>query len=119
MTNSSSGPQASSTPVGSSRVEEFNVNPEDLFPREPNEDAGEYVNIAGGENTHNTTSKETEVENSFQAYKKPRRSKVWNDFLGPELIKGKWKVRCKYYNSPLSILASKSTSHLSLTCLSK
>lgn len=113
MTNSSSGPQASSTPVGSSRVEEFNVNPEDLFPMEPNEDEGEDVNATGGEHTPSTTSKETEVENSFQAYKRPRRSKVWNDFLEPELIKGKWKVRCKYCNSPLSILVSKSTSHLS------
>ena len=28
------------------------------------------------------------------------------------MIKGKWKVRCKYCKSPLSILASKSTTHL-------
>ena len=28
------------------------------------------------------------------------------------MIKGKWKVRCKYCKSPLSILASKITTHL-------
>ena len=38
------------------------------------------------------------------------------------MIKGKWKVRCKYCKSPLSILATKSTTHLNRhldTCLKK
>ena len=59
-----------------------------------------------------TTSKEAEVENPFQDFKRPKRSKVWDDFLEHKMIKVKWKVRCKYCKSPLSILASKRTTHL-------
>ena len=111
MSKSSSGPQASSTPMGTSRVKEFYVNLED--DKESDEhNEGEDVNWETCESTPITTSKEVEVENLFQDFKRPRRSKVWNDFLELEMIKEKWKVKCKYCKSPLSILASKSTTHL-------
>ena len=112
MSKSSSGPQTSSTPMDTSRVEEFYVNIEDEI-KESNElNESEDVNLETSEPTLITTSKEAEVENPFQHFKRPRRSKVWDDFLEPEMIKGKWKVRCKYCKSPLSILATKSTTHL-------
>ena len=105
MSKSSSGPQTSSTFMDTSRVEEFFVNIEEL-------NESEDVNLETSEPTPITTSKEAEVENPFQHFKRPRRSKVWDDCLEPEMIKGKWKVRCKYCKSPLSILANKSTTHL-------
>ena len=81
--------------------------------KESNElNEGEDVNLETSEPTPITTPKEVEVENPFQDFKRLRRSKVWDDFLEPEMIKGKWKVRCKYCKSPLSILPSKSTTHL-------
>ncbi|KAL2935383.1 Zinc finger BED domain-containing protein RICESLEEPER 3 [Bienertia sinuspersici] len=111
---SSSAPGTSSTPIGVSRVEELN----DVDEVELDDDnAGDNANVEGNE-----PPKEVEVENPFQTSKRPRRSKVWDDYLEPELIKGKWKVRCKYCNSPLSLLASKSTSHLGRhqdTCIKK
>ncbi|KAL2936810.1 Zinc finger BED domain-containing protein RICESLEEPER 4 [Bienertia sinuspersici] len=111
---SSSAPGTSSTPIGVSRVEELNnVDEVEL----DDDNAGDNANVEGNE-----PPKEVEVENPFQTSKRPRRSKVWDDYLEPELIKGKWKVRCKYCNSPLSLLASKSTSHLGRhqdTCIKK
>ena len=98
-----------------SRVEEFYVNLENDIKKSNELNEGEDVNLKTSEPTpitKFTTLKEVEVENPFQEFKRPRRSKVWDDFLEPEMIKGKWKVRCKYYISPLSILASKSTTHL-------
>ena len=106
MSKSSSGPQASSTPMGTSRVEEFYVNLEDEIKESDELNEGEDVNLETSEPTPITTSKEAEVENPFQDFKRPRRSKVWDDFLEPEMIKGKWKGRCKYCKSPISILAS-------------
>ena len=109
MSKSSSRPQASSTPMGTSRVEEFYVNLEDEIKESDELNEGEDVNLETSEPTPITTSKEAEVENPFQDFKRPRRSKVWDDFLEHEMIKGKWKVRCKYCKSPISILASKIT----------
>ena len=57
---------------------------------------GKDVNLETSEPTPITTSKEAEDENPFQDFKRPRRSKVWDDFLEPEMIKWKWKIRCKY-----------------------
>ncbi|KAE8669583.1 hypothetical protein F3Y22_tig00112230pilonHSYRG00114 [Hibiscus syriacus] len=111
----SSEPQSSSTPIGVSRVEEFFVNVDD----EHNE---EECNIEASEPTVDSTIKEVEVENPFQAFKRPRRSKVWDDFLEPEIINEQSKVRCKYCKHPLSVLKSKSTTHLKQhldTCLKK
>ena len=112
MSKSSSGPQTSSTPMDTSRVEEFYVNIEDEIKESDELNESEDVNLETSEPTPITTSKEAEVENPFQHFKRPRRSKVWDDFHEPEMIKGKWKVRCKYCKSPLSILATKSTTHL-------
>ncbi|KAK8519395.1 hypothetical protein V6N12_025434 [Hibiscus sabdariffa] len=102
----SSEPQSSSIPVGVSRVEELFVNVDDNLNEE------DECNVEASEPLLDTTTKEAEVENPFQVFKKPRRSKVWDDFLEPELINKQWKVRCKYCNQPLSVLKSKSTSHL-------
>ncbi|KAK8579507.1 hypothetical protein V6N12_069831 [Hibiscus sabdariffa] len=102
----SSEPQSSSTPVGVSRVEELFVNVDDNFNEE------DECNVEASEPLLDTTTKEAEVENPFRVFKKPRRSKVWDDFLEPEFINKQWKVRCKYCNQPLSVLKSKSTSHL-------
>ena len=92
MFKSSSGPQVSSTPMGTSRVKEFYVNLEDEI-KESNElNEGKYVNLETSEpipNTRFITSKETEVENPFHDFKRPKRSKVWDDYLEPEMIKGK------------------------------
>ena len=83
MSKSSSGPQTSSTPMDTSRVEEFYVNIEDEI-KEPDElNESEDVNLETSEPTPITTSKEVEVENPFQHFKRPRRSKVWHDFLEP------------------------------------
>ncbi|KAL2905115.1 putative AC transposase [Bienertia sinuspersici] len=82
---SSSAPGTSSTPIGVSRVEELN----DVDEVELDDDnAGDNANVEGNE-----PPKEVEVENPFQTSKRPRRSKVWDDYLEPELINGKWKVR--------------------------
>ena len=102
-------------PHGHFKVEEFYVNLEDEIKELDELNEGEDVNLETSEPipvTRFTTSKEAEVENPFQDFKRPRRSKVWDDFLEPAMIKGKWKVRCKYCKSPLSILAFKSTTHL-------
>ena len=84
--------------------------------KESNEfNEGEDVNVETSEPipiTRFTTSKEVVVENPFQDFKRPRRSKVLDDFLELEMIKGKLKVRCKYCKYLISILASKSTTHL-------
>ncbi|KAL2936794.1 Zinc finger BED domain-containing protein RICESLEEPER 2, partial [Bienertia sinuspersici] len=95
---SCSAPGKSSTPIGISRVEEINnVDEVEL----DDDNAGDNANVEGNE-----PPKEVEVENPFQTSKRPRRS----------------KVRCKYWNSPLSLLASKSTSHVGRhqdTCIKK
>ncbi|KAL2938793.1 putative AC transposase, partial [Bienertia sinuspersici] len=78
-------PGTSSTPIGVSRVEELN----DVDEVELDDDnVGDNANVEGNE-----PPKKVEVENPFQTSKRPRRSKVWDDYLEPELIKGKWKVR--------------------------
>ena len=88
------------------------MNIEDEIKESDELNESEDVNLETSEPTPITTSKEVEVENPFQHFKRPRRSKVWDDFLEPEMIKGKWKVRRKYCKSPLSILATESTTHL-------
>lgn len=121
MSKSSSGPQVSSTPIGVSRgnVEHNVVN----ILNDSNEvNEHEYIDAEENETSQLEKSKDDEVQNPFKSYKRPRKSKVWEDFLEPELIKGKWKVRCKYCNSPLALLESKSTTHLNRhleTCLKK
>ncbi|GMI80864.1 hypothetical protein HRI_001755700 [Hibiscus trionum] len=102
----STGQQSSSTPIGVSRVEKLLVNDDDVIIEE------EECNIEASNPLLDTNTKEAEVENLFQAFKKPRKSKVWDDFLEPELINKQWKVKCKYCKHPLSVLKSKSTSHL-------
>ena len=73
MSKPSSGPQASSTPMSTSRVEEFYVNLEDEI-KESNElNEGEDVNLETSEPTPITTSKEAEVEIPSQDFKRPRR----------------------------------------------
>ena len=90
MSKSFSRQQASSTLMGTSRVKEFYVNLED--DKESDElNEGEDVNWETSEPTPITTSKEVEVENPFQDFKRPRRSKVWDDFLELEMIKGNGK----------------------------
>ncbi|KAK8565067.1 hypothetical protein V6N12_058642 [Hibiscus sabdariffa] len=101
----SSEPQSSSTLVGVSRVEELFVNVDDTLNEE------DECNVEA-EPPLDTTTKEVEVENPFQVFKKPRRSKVWDDILEPELVNKQWKVRCKYCNQHLSVLKSKNTTHL-------
>ncbi|KAL4342405.1 hypothetical protein GQ457_08G026020 [Hibiscus cannabinus] len=81
----SSEPQSSSTPVGVSRVEELFVNVDDNLNEE------DECNVEASEPLLDTTTKEVEVENPFQVFKKPRRSKVWDDFLEPEPINKQWK----------------------------
>ncbi|KAK8660047.1 hypothetical protein V6N13_050983 [Hibiscus sabdariffa] len=82
----SSEPQSSSTPIGVSRVEELFVNADDNLNEE------DECNAEASEPPLDTTTKEAEVENPFQVFKKPRRSKVWDDFLEPELVNKQWKV---------------------------
>ncbi|KAE8689631.1 hypothetical protein F3Y22_tig00110933pilonHSYRG00204 [Hibiscus syriacus] len=82
----SSEPQSSSIPIGVSRVEEFFVNVDD-------EHNKEECNIEASEPTVDSTTKEVEVENPFKAFKRPRRSKVWDDFFEPEIINEQSKVR--------------------------
>ena len=79
MSKSSRGPQASSTTMGTSRVEEFYVNLEDEIKKSDELNEGEDVNLETSELipiTRFTTLKEAEVENPFQDFKRPRRSKV-------------------------------------------
>ncbi|KAK8972300.1 hypothetical protein V6N11_013653 [Hibiscus sabdariffa] len=102
----SSEQQSSSTSIGVSRVEELFVNVDDNLKEEIER------NVKASEPPLDTTTKEAEDKNHFQAFKKPKRSKVWDDFLEPKLVNKQWKVRCKYCNQPLSILKSKSTSNL-------
>ena len=76
MSESSSGPQASSTPMVTSRVEEFYVNLEDEIKELDELNEGEDVNLETSEPTpitRFTTSKEAEVENPFQDFKRLRR----------------------------------------------
>ena len=91
MSKSSSEPQTSSTPMDTSRVEEFYVNIEDEIKESDELNESEDVNLETSEPTPITTSKEAKVENPFQHFKRPRRLKVSDDFLEPEMIKGKWK----------------------------
>ena len=79
MSKFSSGPQTSSTPMGTSRVEEFYVNLENEIKESGKLNEGENVNLKTSELTpiiRFTTSKEVEVENPFQDFKIPRISKV-------------------------------------------
>ena len=79
MFKSSSGPQTSLTLMGTSRVEEFYVNLEDEIKELDELNEGEDFNLETSEPTlitRFTTSKEAKVENPFQDFKRPRRSKV-------------------------------------------
>ncbi|KAK9034916.1 hypothetical protein V6N11_076968 [Hibiscus sabdariffa] len=66
----SSEPQSSLTPLGVSRVEQLFVNVDDNLNEE------DECNVEAFEPPPDTTMKEAEVENPFQVFKKPRRSKV-------------------------------------------
>ncbi|GMJ04611.1 hypothetical protein HRI_004130300 [Hibiscus trionum] len=81
----STGQQISSTPIGVSRVEKLLVNDNDVIIEE------EECNLEAFNPLLDTNTKEAEVENPFQAFKKPRKSKAWDDFLEPELINKQWK----------------------------
>ncbi|KAJ9560909.1 hypothetical protein OSB04_006069 [Centaurea solstitialis] len=104
----SSGPQQSSTSVGIMKGD-FPINVDEGS----HEDEAIEVNEEPCEPPLNTTSKEAETTtNPFHNPKRPRRSKEWDEFLEPEMIKAQWKVRCKYCKTPLSLLKSKSTTHM-------
>ncbi|KMT03967.1 hypothetical protein BVRB_8g186740 [Beta vulgaris subsp. vulgaris] len=108
----STGQDGSSTPVNVSRVEEFFVNVEDEYNGGGDEvNEGDEHNEEVSEPPFDTTNKEDEVE-EFPDFKRQRRSKVWDEFLKPEKIKNQWKVRCTHCEKPLSVLKSKSTTHL-------
>jgi hypothetical protein len=104
----SSGPQLSSTIIGVSN-EGLPVNVDEGS----TEDVSIEVNEEPCEPPSDTTSKEVvTTENPFHNSKRPRRSKVWDEFFEPEMIKNQWKVKCKYCKTPLSLLKSKSTTHM-------
>ena len=67
------------------------MNIEDGIKESDELNESEDVNLETSEPNPITTSKEAEVENPFQHFKRPRRSKVWDDFLEPEMIKGNGK----------------------------
>ena len=65
--------------MGTSRVEEFYLNLEDDIKESDELNKGEDVNLETSEPTpitRFTTSKEVEVENPFQDFKRPTRLKV-------------------------------------------
>ncbi|GMI70623.1 hypothetical protein HRI_000731600 [Hibiscus trionum] len=67
----STGPQSFSTPIGVSRVEKLLVNDDGVLIEE------EECNLEASNPPLDTNTKEAEVENPFQVFKKPRRSKDW------------------------------------------
>ncbi|KVH88225.1 hypothetical protein Ccrd_024379, partial [Cynara cardunculus var. scolymus] len=88
----SSGPQVSSMIVGVSN-EDLHVIVDEGGSNE-GENVSMEVNEEPCEPPLNTTNKEAETDNNpFHNSKRPRRSKVWDEFFDPEMIKNQWKVR--------------------------